>query len=374
MKIWIDGYEANVPQPLGSSRVAFELIKQLEKLDHVNNYTTLLPSSPLADFPPEREGFRYKILKPRRLWTSFTLPLALYTTKEKPDVIFSPTHYIPRFSPVKRVATIFDLAFLHYPEYFQKSDLWRLRQGTKFSAKNASHIITISHASKRDIINYYGIGEEKVTVAYPGYNADTVFNIDDKKKINNIKNKYGIVGDYIIFVGTIQPRKNIVRLIEAFQKIENLKLVIVGKTTGLGREGWMYEDILRKPKELGIEERVIFTGFVPDEQLNLLLNGAKAFVLPSLWEGFGIPVVDAMSVGCPVIVSDISSLPEVVGEAGLLVDPNSSDQIEQAIRTITSDKKLAAKKSKQAIQQAAKFSWEKMAKIVLNVLEEVGSG
>src|SRR5947209_3871076 len=115
-KIWIDGYEANVPQRLGSGQVAFELLKQLEHIDSKNSYTILLPNSPLSDLPSKRQGWVYKVLKSKRLWTRITLPLALYLSKNKPNLIFSPTHYIPRFSPVKRVGMIFDLAYLHYPD------------------------------------------------------------------------------------------------------------------------------------------------------------------------------------------------------------------------------------------------------------------
>ncbi len=373
MKIWIDGYEANVPQRLGSSRVAFELIKHLEKLDHRNEYTILLPNSPMDDFPKARAGFNYKIIRPKRLWTTISLPLALFKEKEKPDLFFSPTHYIPRFSNVKKVALIFDLSFLHFPQYFQRKDLWKLTNATMFIAKNASHIITISNSSKQDIIKTYGVDKGKVTVAYPGYSEELFYIDKNQTKIDSIKSKYNIEGEYVIFVGTIQPRKNLIKLISVFSKIDNLKLVIVGKTTGLGRQAWMFEDILKRPRQLGIEDKVIFTGFIPDNEINILLNGASAFILPSLWEGFGMPVLDAMAVGCPVIVSNISSLPEVVGNAGLLVDPNSENQIEQAIRTITTDKKLAAKKAKACLVQAQKFSWQKMAKTVLKVLEETAS-
>src|SRR3989338_1452019 len=122
MKIAIDGYEANVKQRLGSSQVAFELLKNLEQIDRVNEYTILLPSPPLEDLPEARTGFKYKVLKPKRLWTQIALPLYLYTSKTKPDLFFSPTHYLPRFAPskVKKVVTIFDLSFLHFPEMFIK--------------------------------------------------------------------------------------------------------------------------------------------------------------------------------------------------------------------------------------------------------------
>ncbi len=376
-KIWIDGFEANVPQRVGSGQVAFELLKNIERVDKRNDFTVLLASNPLPDLPKERENWRYKIIRPNRLKTLVSIPLALFASKQRPDVIFSPTHYIPRFSPVKRVGMIFDLSFLHFPEMFNKKDLYQLTTWSKFTILNADRIITISKFSRDDIIKNYkaffsseGDLRKKISVSYPGKDENTFKPINDVKKIESVKDKYKVMGDYIIYIGTVQPRKNLKRLIESFQKIENLKLVIVGKTKGPGRQAWMFEEILNLPKQLKIEEKVVFTGFVPTEELPYLLQGAKAFVLPSLWEGFGIPPVEAMASGVPVIVSNVSSLPEVVGDAGLTVDPNSIDQIEQAIRTISSDKKLREKLSKKGLERAKFFSNENMAKTVLSVLED----
>ncbi len=369
--IWIDGYEANVPQRLGSSQIAFNLIKHIEKLDKKNSYTILLPSKPLDDLPKERKGFVYKILNPNKLWTRIAIPLAYKLAKEKPDVIFSPTHYIPAFIKAKRVGTIFDLSFLKFPQMFKGKDLWQLKNWTKYTAENANHLITISNSSKKDILSFYNYPKDKITVTYPGYDENIFHPSSDLEKIKLVLEKYGIKGEYIIYIGTIQPRKNLISLIESLKRIENLNLVIVGKTKGLGREAWMFEGILNKPKELNIEDRVIFTGFVPNEELPYLLSGSSGFILPSLWEGFGIPVLEAMACGIPVIVSNVSSLPEVVGSAGLLIDPGSTDEIEQAIRTIYADKKLRYKYCKKSLEQARKFSYKKMAKQVIKVLEEV---
>lgn len=371
MKIWIDGYEANSPERLGSSQVAFELLKHLEKLDRSSEYTILLPDPPLADLPKERAGWKYQILKLKKFWTKIALPLALYTTKVRPDLIFSPTHYIPRFSPVKTVATIFDLSFLHFPEMFKRRDRWQLVNGTKYSVQNADYILTISQFSKKDIIDNYHLPKERISVFYPGFDETLFKPINSPTLIEKTKKKYHLPSNYLIFIGTIQPRKNIARLIEAVSRIDNLTLVIVGKTVSEGRSGWMFEDILKKPAELGIEDRVIFTGFVPAADLPALISGAQAFILPSLWEGFGIPAVEAMAVGTPVIVSAVSSLPEVVGKAGLLVDPYSLDQIEQAIRTIVSDNKLRTKLRKLGLEQAGKFSWKKAAKVVRSTFDRL---
>lgn len=368
MRIWIDGYEANAPQRLGSSQFAFNLIKYLEKIDSKNDYTVLLPDPPSGELPRERDGWKYRVLKPKRLWTRIALPWALATTKTKPDIFFSPTHYIPQFTKVKRVVSIFDLAFLHFEGMFKRDDFWKLNHWTKYSVENAAHIITISKFSKEDIHKNYGVDNKKITVTYPGYD-NKIFKKIDKSKVTEILEKYKISGNYIIYIGTVQPRKNLISLMEAVARIPDLNLVIVGKTSGLGQQGWKYEEILRKPKELKIENRVIFTGYAPTEDLPVLISGAKAFVLVSLWEGFGIPILEAMACGTPVITSNVSSLPEVAGSAGLLVDPKSVDQIEQAIRTIVFDVKLRVKKSRMGLQQVKKFSWEKMAKIVLKTFE-----
>lgn len=379
--MWIDGFEANQPQRVGSGQIGIELLRNIELLDRQNNFTVLLASPPLPDLPKEREGFRYKILKPNKLKTFLAIPWELFRTKQKPDVIFSPTHYIPRFTKVKRVGMIFDLSFLHFPEMFTKKDLYQLKNWTKYSVENANHLITISQFSKKDIVKSYRINKDKVTVAYPGYNTSQFHPIQDKQKIEKVLANYGIDLPYILYTGTIQPRKNLVRLIEAFRKIEGMKLVLAGKYSGVGRpssaktsagrQAWMSQEILEAPKKFGIEDKVVFTNYISAEELPLLMNGALAYILPSLWEGFGIPPLEAMACGTPVIVSNVSSLPEVVGDAGLLVNPESVDQIEQAIRVISTDKKLHNKLSKKSLEQAKKFSYKKMAREVIKVLEIV---
>lgn len=369
--IWIDGYEANVEQRVGSGQVAFELLKNIENLDKENDYTVLLPRKQMKDLPKEREGWKYKILWPGKLWTRLTIPAYYKITKLKPDIIFSPTHYTPVFTKSKIVPVIFDLSFLHFPEMFKKDDLFKLTNWTRETVRKSRQIITISDSTKKDLIKSYGLEADKITVAYPGFNEEIFKPVKNQERIEKVKSAYGIFGDYIIYIGTIQPRKNLIRLIKAVSKIEGLKLVIAGKIKGLGKQGWMNEEILDEPKKLKIEDRVIFTDFIPTEELPYLLAGAKAFTLVSLWEGFGIPVVEAMACGVPVIVSNVSSLPEVAGDAGIQVNPESETQIEQAIRLLVTDKKLQQRLAKKAIEQAKKFSWEKMAGETVKVLNSV---
>ena len=190
--IWIDGKEANVLQRVGSGQVAFELLKNIHELDQENDYTILLSGKPLPDLPKKRANWKYKILRPGRLWTRIAVPIYYHLAKIKPHIILSPTHYIPRFTRAKRVPIIFDLAFIHFPEMFKKDDLYKLTNWTKTSVLESAHIITISQSSKKDIVDVYKVPENKVTVSYPGYNDEIFRPVKDSDKVEQIRKKYGV--------------------------------------------------------------------------------------------------------------------------------------------------------------------------------------
>lgn len=364
MHIGIDGNEANVPKKVGISEYAFELLQQFAKIPSSANFTIYLKEAPGSELPSERKGWQYKIVAPKRLWTQFGLPLDLFLHKPAPDVFFTPTHYAPRFSPMPVAIAIMDLSYIHYPELFTASDLYQLTHWTRYSVRKAKKIFTISLASKNDIIKTYGVSKDRVVVTYPGIKpmqgSKTTQHMD-------IKSKYGIEGTYILFVGTLQPRKNIARLIEAFAKICDSidELVIVGK------KGWMYEEILNAPKKFDVEKKVRFLEYVPDEDLPLLYKNAVCFILPSLYEGFGLPVLEAMVHGCPVIVSNVSSLPEAGGDAAVYVDPLSVTDMAEKLQKVIKSEKLRKEMVKKGLQQVKKFSWEKTARETLAVLESM---
>lgn len=368
MIIGIDGNEANGERRVGIGEYAYELLAKFAKFDPPNGWTKFeiyLKEEPRSDLPREREGWRYRVVGPRKLWTQFALPLNLYIHKPRPDVFFTPTHYAPRFSPIPTVISIMDLSYIHYPDMFKRSDLYQLRNWTSYSVRHAKKIFTISESSKHDIIKTYVLPSERVVVTYPGVKMQKA-NVKSQK---SVLEKYGIERDYILFVGTIQPRKNIARLIEAFSKLKpktsNLSLIIVGK------KGWLLEDILAAPKKFGVEKNVQFLDFVPDEDLAIFYQKALFFILPSLYEGFGLPVLEAMANGCPVITSNVSSLPEAGGDAALYVDPNNVDDIANKMKTLLEDEEVRNKLVEKGYQQAKKFSWEKTARETLAVLEEV---
>mgnify|MGYP001569101958 CR=1 FL=1 len=358
MIIGIDGNEANVEKKVGIGEYAYEILREFHDLRFKNDdlrFKIYLKEPPRPEMPVPTSNFSYKIVGPKKMWTQFGLPLNLFLEK-KPDVFFTPTHYAPRFSPIPTIISIMDLSFIHFPNLFAKKDLYQLTNWTKYSVRNAKAIFTISKFSRDDIIKIYGVNPDKVFVTYPGIkqSLSTKFkqlNMDDLRK------KFGIEGEYILFVGTLQPRKNITKLIEAFSKLKNdkLKLVIVGK------KGWLYEEILTAPKKYNVENRVKFLDFVEDGDLPSLYKNALCFVLPSLYEGFGLPVLEAMKNGCPVVTSNISSLPEAGGDAVLYFDPNNVDDIKEKIEKVISSPELREDMVKKGYNQIKKFSWEKTA-------------
>lgn len=369
MILAIDGYEANVPNRVGIGRYAFELLIHLHRLlgemrgagHFVRVY---LPSEPLADMPPVCSWWSYRVTGPSTLWTFIGLPMAITLDRPGADVVFSPTHYIPRFIRTPRAMAIMDMSFLSYPGLFRKEDLYKLTQWTAYSAKRAAKIFTISQFSKNAIMKAYNVPSGRIAVTYPGL----TMNQSVSKTVQTPKY-------YILAVGTIQPRKNFARLIEAFASIRKdiqasypaIELVIVGK------KGWLYEDILSAPARFGVEESVRFLEFVPDEALPDLYKNALCFVLPSLYEGFGLPALEAMAYKCPVVVSNVSSLPEIVEEAGIYVEPDKTESIAQGISAALKERNspLGKKRIELGLAQAKKFTWEAAARETLTHLEEI---
>jgi len=364
MKIAFIGYEANIKNRVGSNQYAFELLKAFYKLDHKNEYIVYLPSRPLDDMPQEREGWQYKVVGPQKLWNVFALPFALLKEKNKFDLIFNPGHYSPLFFTSPLYLSIMDLGYLKFPEHFSKKVYWKLRLGTAFSLKLASFVFPISKATLNDIIKYYDINKDKVVVSYPGIDHGR-FNLEAKSKIDEVKRKYEIEGDYLLFLSTLKPSKNIEGLIRAFKELydkgSSLKLVIAGK------KGWHYEGIFKEVDKLKLSKEVIFTDFVDEKDISGLMAGAKVFVLPSFFEGFGIPVIEAMACGTPVVVSNAGSLPEITDKAGIVVNPYDYKDIARGINKALFNKD---KLVRLGLERCKIFTWENCAKKILEFLKE----
>lgn len=366
MIIGIDGNEANVTKRVGVGEYAYQLLTRFYTEKNID-FIIYLKDEPVGDMPAKSKHWQYRVIKPGMLWTQWRLPIDLYMRRLRPDVFFTPTHYSPRMSPVPTVMTIFDLSYIFFPDLFKKGDLYKLRNWTAHSVKQASKILTISTSSKNDIIEEYGVDENKVIVTYLG--IKNVVSLEPRVYgMNQLQNKYQLQEKFILFVGTLQPRKNIVKLIQAYSRInkKDVDLVIVGK------RGWLYEEILEAPKKYGVADRVKILENVNDEDLAVFYKHALCYVLPSLYEGFGLPVLEAMQYGCPVLTSNVSSLPEAGGDAVLYFDPNNVDDMAEKITKIVNDEKLRKVLIEKGKKQAQKFNWDKTAKQTLDVLREVG--
>jgi glycosyltransferase involved in cell wall biosynthesis len=364
MHIGVDANEANVLKRVGIGQFAYQVLVHLSQIHKPNlEFEIYLKTKPPFDFPRENSNWKYTVFGPQKLWTQLALPTKLLFQKDRPRVFFSPSHYAPRFSLVPTVIAIMDLSYIYYPKLFKKKDLLQLENWTNYSVKQATKIITISEYSKRTIIDHYNIPDSKIEVVYPGVDLTV------QKITNRTKNpSWEIPKRYILFVGTIQPRKNIVKLVEAFEiiKDDDLHLVIVGK------KGWMYEPILDRINTSSKKQKIHWYDFVSEEKLFNLYKNAICFVLPSLYEGFGIPVIEAFSSGCPVIVSNVTSLPEITGDAALLIDPKNENDIAIKINDLLNNSKLRVNLIEKGKARLKFFDWQKCSGKILDILEEVG--
>jgi glycosyltransferase involved in cell wall biosynthesis len=377
MIIGIDGNEANVKNRVGVNTYAYELLKKFIKLQVISKtsheFIVYLKDKPLDDMPEETANFKYRVLPGRGLWVITKLVPYLLVNADRLDVFFTPSHYLPILTTIPQVCSIMDLGYLEYTDQFTKKVFWQLKWWSAMSIFVSKAVVAISQSTKKDIVRHYPSASSKVHVTPLAYDADK-FNINiQPNDVRRVKNKYSIVDDYILYLGTLKPSKNLERLVEAFGTISakyqtqsNYQLVIAGK------KGWMFDSIFKKVKDLGLEKKVIFTDFIPETDKPGLIRGAKVFALPSLWEGFGLDVLNALSCGVPVVVSNVGSLPEVVGDAGTLIDPNSVDSIAQGISKVLSmDKNDYNSMVSKGLAQVKKFSWERTASETLAIIENV---
>lgn len=373
MIIGIDGNEANVKNRVGVNKYAFEVIWGLFRLNNIQKKHKLivyLKNKPLSDLPKENNTFEYKVIPGGGLWIIKKLTPHLWKNSEKVEVLFSPSHYTTPFLTIPRVCSIMDLGYLESSGQFKKLTFWQLKYWTAISVFASKKILSISKATKKDIVRHYPFASEKIVVTLLGYDKDK-FNKDiNKNLVRRVKNKYSIVGEYILYLGTLKPSKNIEGLVDAFAQIKNkfpnLKLVISG------RKGWMYESIFNRVRDLKLEGQVVFTDFVEEKDKAAIVAGAKVFALTSFWEGFGLDVLSAMAVGTPVVVSKVGSIPEVAGESGVYVDPKNNKDIAEGLKKILNMSKIEYNKLvDKGFKQVKKFDWRNTAEKTMEVLESI---
>lgn len=274
----------------------------------------------------------------------------------------------------KCVTIIHDIAFLTYPETVAKRTRQWLGKNLKIYCQRADVILTVSEFSRQEIHHYLEIPLEKIHVVYNGVDPEQYHPDYSEGRIQEAKAKYNIPGSYILYLGTLEPRKNIETLIRAYQRLLTAGLSRFGQNLSAfpklvlaGKKGWLYDSIFQLVKEFHLENQVIFTGYVDESDAAPLLCGARMFIFPSLYEGFGIPPLEAMACGTPVIVSDCASLPEVVGDAGLLVPPTDIEKLAESMNRLLKDDQLHVALREAGLKRAGRFTWKASAKKLVQI-------
>jgi glycosyltransferase involved in cell wall biosynthesis len=351
----------------GIGQYILHLVDGLAAIDRENEYV-LLQSRKDDTTILEQPNFRRV-----SLWTPSHHRLERYSLNVELmrlglDVLHSPDFIPPHRPSCKSVITVHDLAFLLYPHFLTRESA-RYYGHIDQAVRWTDHIIAVSESTKQDTVRHLGVAEDKITVVYEA--ANPIFRpLDRAEAREKVRNRHGVDGPFVLFVSTIEPRKNVPTLLRAMWQLgerykEDVHLVLAGG------KGWLYEDAFAVVDELGLDDRVHFVGRVSSEDLLYLYNAAEMLAHPAFYEGFGLPPLEAMACGLPVIVSAVASLPEVVGDAGLLVDPHDADELTVAIHRVLNEPDLAAEMRDKGIRQAARFSWERAARETLSIYQRV---
>lgn len=356
----------------GIGRYITQMLHALAARDDQNEYTLFYNNFFKGGIPqtvPNAGNFRLTAFRwPRKLLT------ALWGFTEFPkvesfigdiDLFHSPSFQVPPSKNAARIFTIYDLIALTHPQLAIPSAVRHFTPRIRHYAKRADLIVAISQATARDVIKYLNVPDEKVVTVYPG--TTSLIRADDEK-IHDLKKIFGIENDYFLYVSRLDPRKNLTRLFLAFERSglsKDFEFVVAGP------EGWHMEEMLRTWDTVKCKNRIRRVDYVKDEDLAALYSGATFFVYPSLVEGFGLPILEAMSVGCPVLTSDVSSMPEVAGDAVLYCDPYDIESISEGLLRLASDSELRKNLSEAGSERIKLFTWEKMADNMIGIYNQV---
>ncbi len=376
MLIGIDASRATLARRTGTETYSLHLIRALIGLGTEHRFRLYTNRQSLFPLPSQGGGdgggrfVEIRSIPFPRLWTHIRLSAEMLT--RPPDVLFVPAHVLPLIHGRRSVVTVHDLGYRFFPAAHRTTDRLYLDWSTRWNAQQATALLADSAATKADLVRAYGVNPAKVHVVYLGRD-ETLAPVTDPVALAAVRERYDITGRYLLYVGTLQPRKNLGRIVDAFARLGGLPgLADVQLILG-GKRGWLYDALFAQVDRLGLAGRVLFPGYVADDDLPALLSGATAFVFPSLYEGFGIPVLEAGACGVPVITSNTSSLPEVAGDAALLVDPHDVDAIAAAMHRLITDDALRAELARRGQENVKRFSWEKCARETLAVILEAGN-
>jgi glycosyltransferase involved in cell wall biosynthesis len=347
------------------------LLRYLARIDHSTDYIVLCQDADLPFVSALGENFRaipegspgYSIRE------QITVPRDL--RRERADLFHAPHYVLPPLTPCKSVVTIHDCIHLRFPQYLPNKLGYAYARGSLWMATHRSNrILTVSEASKRDILDYFNVPPEKIDVIFNGID-ERFSTLPAEEDVARVRERFQLDAPFILYAGNIKPHKNLERTIEAFEllrrsrEFDQVKFVIIGKDIA------KYAALRHAVHRHKLHKYVRFFGFVPDQTLAILYRLAAVFVFPSLYEGFGLPPLEAMASGTPVITSNVSSLPEVVGDAALLVDPHHPEAIAEAMRRILTDSTLRADLRSRGLARARQFSWDRSIRRVREIYGEV---
>lgn len=357
----------------GNETYVASLVEALAEIDRTNRYTLYVTKQEAVErFQGRWPNFEVRRTLPHTPLVRVPVTLSAELRRRPVDVLHV-QYTAPPAAPCPVVATIHDLSFEHIPATFKRRSWVQLRLTVRRTARRAREVVTLSEFSRRDLIETYGLPPERVTVTPAA--APPRFRPASAEEIQRVRQLYGITREYVLAVGSIQPRKNLARLFAAYASLRRARggdklpqLVVVG------RRAWLYEETLRAAAEFGLGDELIFTGYVPEGDLPALYSGALCFAYPSYFEGFGLPPLEAMACGTPVVAADRTSLPEVVGDAGLLVNPFDAAEIAGAIGRLVGDADLRGSLRERGLARAARFDWRETARRTLEIYQRATGG
>jgi glycosyltransferase involved in cell wall biosynthesis len=368
----------------GISRYTYQLLDGLGRIPTDLEFTAFINGAERQDAAKSEVGqvSRVRLIADkanasgplgRITWEQFALPGEL--KRMGADVFHAPANALPRSVPCASVLTILDLAFLRYPQFFRRSRRMYQRILTRRSAHRATRIVAISESTRRDVVELFGIASDKIAVIYPSIAPD--FQPVDSDAIQRFRADKGLPDQYLLYLGTIEPRKNLETLVIAYARFRSLMGVQAPPLILAGAKGWYYESLFQRVRDLGIERDVTFVGYVSREEQPLWYAGAALFVYPSLYEGFGMPIVEALGCGTPTITANTSSMPEAAGTLARLVAPNDDEALATTMYHTLYDDALRARTRVEGPNWARQFSLERMAQQYVDVYREAansGSG
>lgn len=358
MTIGIEAERANNPQKTGVEHYAKQLILHLAKIDFRNQYILYLRSQPEAWFFKLPKNFKVKVMPFPIFWTQLRISLEMLL--HPVDVLFIPASALPFVHPKKSVVTVHDVAWRYFPESFTRFMRWFLNWSTGFAAKSASRIIAVSKSTKKDLIRFYGVDSGKISVIHHGFESLE----PEGRRTTELKK--GLPKNYALFLSTLQPRKNLEGLIDAFAALKKEYPEILHKLVVVGRMGWKFESILQKINHN--REFVEYLNYVADRDRFAILSGADLLVVPSFYEGFGMQILEAFNMNVPVAASKTSSMPEVAGEAAVYFDPKNIMEMKNAVKSVLLDKSFSDSLRQKGKERLKDFSWDKCARETLKIL------